>query len=316
MKDSCVCVTKCGGLVYMIVEFQNAQTAVIIVNYNGQLDTEECIKSLRKCSTEIGVVIIDNASYNSDFEKLKDKCKDCMLLRLKENLGFAGGNNYAIQHILSYDNIENLLFLNNDTVIQFNMIEELLNYLKEDIIISPKMLYYNSPDYIWYGGGHFNKYTGRAIHENINKKNWGDFEIRECSFTSGCCFMIKRETLKKIGLLNDSYFMYCEDSEFCLRAQMNNVRILYNPNAVLYHKVSKSTGGGDSAFCLYYMTRNRLRYITEYSNYFSFIAIVFTYLSRYIRIMQYWLHHKDKSKAIKMGIVDYRRKKTGKCSDF
>jgi GT2 family glycosyltransferase len=101
----------------------------------------------------------------------------------------------------------------------------------------------DNPDLIWYGGGHFNKITGRAIHDTVDSYNTVETEAKKCDFITGCCFMITKNNIEKIGLLDDSYFMYCEDTEYCLRMKKYNISIYYIPNTLLWHKVCESTGG-------------------------------------------------------------------------
>lgn len=98
--------------------------------------------------------------------------------------------------------------------------------------------------------------------------------------------MISSETLKKVGLLDERYFMYCEDTDFCIRLCQNKVKIKYIPSAKLWHKVSSSTGGSDSAFSTYYITRNRIAYLKKYGKFFHVTAYPFSLLTRYIRMGQ------------------------------
>lgn len=291
----------------MIVDIQNAKIGIVIVNYNGSSDTKECLDSLRNMTTPVGVIVVDNASSEDDYCQLKKISTDCMLIRSDSNLGFAGGNNIAIRYMVDLYNIETIMLLNNDTVVEPNIIKELNKYSKNNTIVVPKMLYYGKKDYIWYGGGNFNKITGRAIHDRMGEKNYNDCVVKECTFATGCALLMKKAVVTKIGLLDEKYFMYCEDSEFCLRAIENDIKIVYNPKAVLYHKVSKSTGGGESPFCLYYMTRNRLQYLKDHGSLFYPTAPIFTVLTRVIRIVQYIITDRQKSKAILKGLQDYKK---------
>jgi GT2 family glycosyltransferase len=141
-----------------------------------------------------------------------------------------------------------------------------------------------------------------------------DTTVKNCTFASGCCMMIKANTFKVVGLLDEDYFMYCEDTEFCIRLLKNGIRIKYIPTAKLWHKVSQSTGGSDSAFSTYYMTRNRLNYIKKYCNEFSWTAYPFSLLTRYIRMIT--CKDKKKKQAFRQGIHDHIKAVTGKVSPY
>ena len=138
--------------------------------------------------------------------------------------------------------------------------------------------------------------------------------IRKCTFVTGCCVMVKAETFRKVGLLEEDYFMYCEDTDFCIRLQQADIGITYVPAAKLCHKVSASTGGSESPFSTYYMTRNRLNYIKKYKDYFATEAYLFSLASREIRMLQ----SKDEAvkQAFKDGISDHRKGVSGRSGKY
>lgn len=281
--------------------------AIVLVNYNGFKDTIECIESIKANNFKnYKIIVVDNASFSDDAKIIKEKCNDIILIKSKENLGFSGGNNLGIKYALD-NKFDKILLLNNDTIIDADMIENLLKYSDDSTIVTPKMYYYDEKNVIWYGGGYINKFTGKANHYQINSEDQNDTDVKECTFATGCCIMIDSNIIEKCGYLSEEYFMYCEDTDYCLNLLKNNVKILYNPNAKLWHKVSKSTGGSLSEFSIYYMTRNRLIYLKKYKDYFYRTAYVYTILTRYIRMFQYWVKKDNKYKALKKGIVDYKK---------
>ena len=291
--------------------------AIILVNYNGLSDTIECIESI-KLSTfkNYKIIIIDNASTKDSFTDFEKKYSDeVIFIKSKENLGFAGANNVGIKYAID-NGYTHVMLLNNDTVIDPSLIDNLLMYSNDETIVTPKMYYYSNKNMIWYGGGEINKDTGKAIHEHIDESDNDEKNVKECTFTTGCCMMINVNIIKKIGMLSEEYFMYCEDTDYCLKALNNNIKILYNPNAKLWHKFSKSTGGSLSPFSVYYMTRNRFIYIKKYEEYFSKKAYWFTLFSRYVRIIQYWIRKDEIYKSIRKGIKDFNKKIVGKVDKY
>ena len=284
--------------------------AVILVNYNGLDDSLECIESIQRsdCSSEVTVIFVDNASKVDEASAIKDRFDDVVAIRNTENRGFSAGNNIGIKYALSA-NFEYIMLLNNDTIIEQQMITKLKVQCEKEVVTVPKMLYYTEPEKIWYGGGEINRWTGNAKHKRMNQVNESS-EEEFVTFATGCCMMFHSETLKKVGFLDESYFMYCEDIEYCIRLMKNEIKIKYIPSAKLWHKVSSSTGGERSPFNTYYITRNRLNYVKKYKNEFHRTAYPFSLLSRYIRL---WMESDNNvKKAFERGIADHKNGKVGK----
>ena len=182
-------------------------------------------------------------------------------LQLEDNLGFAAGNNKGIELALSIG-CTYVMLLNNDTVIAEDMIEELHSKSSSNTVTVPKMYYYNvngEKNIIWYAGGVL-KYKGAdGIHIGGGKRDSEEYSIeKKVTFATGCCMLVHKDILEKIGLLREEYFMYVEDTDYSIRLNQNNVDILYVPSAKLWHKVSSSSGGEMSKFIIYYVVRNRM----------------------------------------------------------
>ena len=284
---------------------ENKKVFAIIVNYNGLEDTIPCIDSLLDSSRKIEIVVVDNASRKNEGESIKKRYPDATVLNNTENLGFAGGNNIGIKYALS-KNADFCLLVNNDTVVEKRMVELLLENADPNTVTVPNMYYYDYPDELWYGGGVINRFTGVAKH--YRDKNFK----RKCTFATGCCIMIPKEVFGKVGLLNDTYFMYCEDTEYSIRLNERGIRIKSVPEAKLWHKVGRSCGGENSDFSVYYMNRNRLFYIKNNRRFFHFTAYPFTIFTRYIRIIQYRCSNNTKWRVIRKAIKDYKKGITGK----
>ena len=157
-----------------------------------------------------------------------------------------------------------------------------------------------------------NLLTLNVEHEYLNKKDPEDMAIRECDYATGCCIMIPASVFRKVGLLDERFFMYCEDSEFCLRLKKNGISINYVPTAKLWHKISQSTGGAESALTMYYITRNRILYLKDYKKEFAPTALAYTLVTRIIRMIQMTVKGKPEWKAFQKGIRDGLKGVTGK----
>lgn len=290
--------------------------AIILVNYNGMQDTIDCIQSIlnsKNMDFNFSIIVVDNNSKLDDLSSIERSYPSVIGIKNTENLGFSGANNIGIQYALK-QNYEYIMLLNNDTIVDENMIDILMKECVKNTIVAPLMLYYDDPNKIWYAGGKISRVTGNNYHLEMGKYIKDiSLEKKECTFITGCCMFAHSSTFETIGLLNDEYFMYCEDTEFCIRATLKKCKMIFVPDAKLWHKISSSSGGSFSPFSIYYCTRNRLKYVQEYKKYFYVSAFPFSYISRIIRMYQYWFKKDDiRYSAFQRGIEDFNKKRMGK----
>ena len=254
---------------------QSPKIAVILVNYTNYDVTLECINSLLKCNKEnVNIYVVENGSENESKEVLSksELLNEVELICLETNLGFAGGNNVAIKKALS-QGCEYIILLNSDTEVDTDFIVCLYKHADKENVVVPKIYYYSEKNTIWYAGGEINWKTGDTHHIGVGEKDIGQYDCkREVEFASGCCMMLHRDIVNKVGYLDESYFMYYEDTDYCARLKQNGIRITYIPEARIWHKIGKSTNGEYSKFTAYYMAKNRLKFVNRYSNQYLFLA--------------------------------------------
>lgn len=239
---------------------------IILVNYNTYSDTMECVNSLINIEySNYKIILIDNHSNDSD-TILHDEFlnKYCNVIVSEVNGGFSYGNNLGITFAMQY-NPDYLLLLNNDTIVKPDFLKNLVmtaehNY-RDCGLVSGKICYYSRPDCINFRGGMFNWESGQAYYVNVENITE---PVKKIEFATGCMWLIPRNTINKVGLLNEEFFMYSEDTDYCLRIIKNNLCIYYCDSAEIYHKISASSGES-SPFQQYYMQRNKLYIIKEYS---------------------------------------------------
>ncbi|MDD7255908.1 glycosyltransferase family 2 protein [Bullifex porci] len=278
---------------------------IIIVNYNGFLYTQECVNSLLKINySNYRIVIVDNYSTDNSYTLLVSaygRCGNIDIIRTPDNLGFAGGNNFGIKYAIS-KGAEFFLLLNNDTEVDPEFLNKMVCRIDDLTIISPIIYYYDYPSDVWYGAGHFNRM--KCISEN------GDYTKESfVNFATGCCELIPKSVIDKVGFMAEEYFMYYEDADYSLRAISNGIRILFTPEAKVYHKVGKSSGGEQSKFSIYYNNRNRLYLIK--SHHFGIICSIYTYVTRIIRLLLSILKNNN-DYIILRAYSDYKKGKMGK----
>ncbi len=302
------------------------KVSIIILNYKQTEDTIQCLDSVyRNNHRRFQVVVVDNDSQDDFSERLvkwaKENgkrvicCKDedmvfpekgfdqeLIFISNRENLGFAGGNNIGIRYSLECG-AEYIWLLNNDTVIEEDALFELIrsSLIDERIgLISSKIYVYSDRSKVQYDGSSLS-YSG--------KKDIKNDKLRIVKFAPACSLLIHRDVFKEIGLLEESYFLYFEDNDFCKRANEAGWMILYNPQSKVYHKGGTFIGKKwlKTPISAYYASRNFLYY-----NASAGISDCFKWLEN-----KYWQQLKkspDCLKAFVEGIKDFLIGKKGKVS--
>lgn len=289
---------------------------IVIVNYNGYKDTIECLKSLNNIYyNRYKIVVVDNNSTDKSYMNILKFIKEynhIILIKSLKNGGFSYGNNIGIKFALDND-ADYICLINNDTEVEKNFLCELINSMEldSDIGVSAgKIMYFNEPNKIWSAGGYISNLKSLGIHYGIDCEDIEKFnENKEVTFLTGCLQVIRREVFEKIGLYDESYFLYMEDVDFCLRVKNAGYKLMYIYKSKIYHKVSASTGGSNSPISLYYMTRNRMIFNDKLKN-TLFEKTVFKFFYK-LRIIAEIIRRKKKFKYVKEGIKDYKKKKYG-----
>lgn len=239
---------------------------VIILHWNKYEDTRDCVRLLlqnRIENAQTQLLVIDNGSSQQACNQLRQDFRDKIeLLRTDRNLGCAGGNNLGIQHALA-QGADLILLLNNDTTMSADFLSNFVNATErhpEADIFGCKIFYQQRPDRLWFAGGSINAWLGNTSHFGFNQPDNPKFQKeREVSFITGCAMLIRAVVFSKIGLLDESLFLYYEDVDFCQRAQRAGVKLLFTPQAALQHKVGAGVGQNLTPAYLYYQMRNRYR---------------------------------------------------------
>ena len=243
--------------------------SVILVNYNGSQDTISCIESVKESNNkDYRVIVVDNNSSDDSYDYLngmKEKF-GFLLLRARENRGFSAGNNLGIKKAIELGT-DYIWLLNNDTIITSTTIDELIqgfNFSSRCGATIGKILYERNRDVIWYAGGSIDLTTARTEHWKYNEKNTdGSIKKALVSFATGCSLFMSYNAFEKIGFLDEDYFLYEEDADYSIRFIETGVDMVYCPEAIIYHKVSSSTGIA-SPNTQFYMVRNKFLLIQKH----------------------------------------------------
>ena len=241
---------------------------VVTVTYNSAQVLDGFLSSLLgQSQRNFLLYVVDNASSDDTLERLaRYDDRRIVLIANRENVGVAHGNNQGIRAALE-TGCDSVLLINNDTEFGPDLLLSLCTGLRDyrcDMIV-PKIMYFDDSAKIWYAGGFFDRLKGYlGVHYGQDEKDQGQFdEVRRVDYSPTCCMLIKKEIFDCVGLMDEQYFIYFDDGDFCLRARKNASKLVYFPTAKLWHKVSSLTGGGQSDFAVRQLTRNHVYYIRK-----------------------------------------------------
>jgi GT2 family glycosyltransferase len=243
-----------------------AQVAIIVVTWNQRDLTLDCLASLQQQRyPNLETIVVDNGSTDGTADAVRAAYPGVVMIENGENLGFVGGNNAGLRYALQGDP-EYLMLLNNDTALDPEMVNDLLAVMQADPTIGiagPKMLYFDQPETIWCAGNRINWRTGDSLRLQAEQPDVAIQESpREVDFITGCAICLRREVIEQIGLLDSRFFIYYEETDWCVQARNRGWKILYVPQARLWHKVS-ATMGATSPATDYYMTRNAILFLAK-----------------------------------------------------
>ena len=236
--------------------------SIITVNYNQWEVTAQLLTSLQGIDyPNVDVFVVDNGSTNQEIDTLITRFPTVQFIKSKENLGFAGGNNLAVRQSRG----KYLLFLNNDTEVAPDFLQPLVDCLETNPnagMASPKIKFFHEENMIQYAGsGTMNPYTGRSFFLGNRQVDQGQFDQSALTpFVHGAAMLVSRNVLNITGLMDEHFFLYYEEFDWCARAYRDGFTAWYVAQSVVWHKESVSTGK-HSPMKLYYQTRNRLYFM-------------------------------------------------------
>jgi GT2 family glycosyltransferase len=247
----------------------NTSVFTIILNWNQFQMTLECLESLRLSDYPNNtILLVDNGSKDGSCVEIPVHFPEVIMLCQPENLGFCEGNNVGIRYAIQ-QGADYILLLNNDTVIASDMIRKLVDACEADSangMAGPTMFYHEQPERIAAAGSRVDYRSARFWHLRDGEENtsFNSAEVEEVDFIISCGVLVRRETIEKIGLLDNRYFINGDDIDWGLRAKAAGYQVLYVPEAKMWHKIS-ATMGQFSPATVYYMTRNSFLLFSTHS---------------------------------------------------
>ncbi len=297
----------------------NGSVAIIVLNWNNETDTIDCLRSLEKITyPNYKVFLVDNGSKEESVSLLRPFHKDkVVLIENGKNLGFSGGNNVGIRRALA-EGFTYVFLLNNDTVVAPDFLEKMVAVAGDNAqngIVGPKIYYYAEPQRIWYGGGLI-RWPKGGVHPGQGEIDAHPDESAplETGYVTGCALLIKARAIREIGGLDEDFFLYHEDTDWSVRARKAGYAIMYAPAAKVYHKVSRTASALGSPKILYYDTRNVLLLAKRHAplpmRAGAYIVSIARYGKQIIKIL-FAPSQREAARMIMRGIADFYKGRFG-----
>jgi GT2 family glycosyltransferase len=219
--------------------------AIVIVSHNTRSDLENCLRSLHQNPPRLTheIIVIDNASSDGSVDAVRSRWPGVRVVALDKNVGFASANNIGIRQSAS----ELVLLLNSDTLVAANAIDRLVAAMRElprAAVVGPRIVDAEGRPELSFGRMMSPLAEARqkllvrlASSARINRMT---SHIREVDWVSGACLLVRRRDAEAAGLLDERYFMYCEDVDFCAAIRRNGGKVYFTPASEIVHLRGRS----------------------------------------------------------------------------
>lgn len=238
----------------------------IIVNWNNPQYSIDTVNSLRLNNYKnLDIVIVDNGSTDNSINIIKDTDPSINIISIDRNIGYGSAINYAFK-TFDIETYDMMLALNNDVSFNTdyidNVVDTALKYGRSHIFGS-KIMYMDDKEKVWFLGGKIDFFGLIIKHNFIRRKNILLDSPFVTDYITGCSMLFYIDDFKKL-LFDESFGMYCEDVDICLRARSKGFKCIVDPSSVLYHMVSASYGGNWSLRKNFLKLLSRTKIISRY----------------------------------------------------
>lgn len=239
---------------------------IIILNTNRRDDTLACLASLAQTTyRNHKIIVLDNRSSDGSVEAIHSSFPTVQVIELQQNLGYAGNNNVGIQAALT-QGADWIFVLNEDTILAPDCLSQLIQLGTSDSrigIVGPMVYHHDEPNIIQSAGGRLGS-DWQAWHLGQNELDKGQFSVaHEVDWISGCAILVRRTVIEQVGMLDERFFYYWEETDWCARAKKSGWRIVHVPQARLWHK-GVQRDYQPSSSVTYYAVRNRFLMLAKH----------------------------------------------------
>jgi GT2 family glycosyltransferase len=254
---------------------------VIVLNWNGRFLLKACLKALSNLDYPLyEVLLVDNDSTDGSVDYVRRSFAHIAILQNDNNLGYAGGNNRALRAL----NADYAVLVNPDIIVSADFLSELILPMDADdsIGIAGCKLLYPDEQTIQHAGGFITHPQAMPAHEGMFEHDTGQYETsREVDYVTGAAIAIKGSALEKIGLLDEGFFMYFEEADWCARARAAEYRVVYLPRATAVHDESAIAVKGSYSYLQRFHT-GRWRYVLKHFDVGEILSTTFAAEERWL----------------------------------
>lgn len=267
--------------------------AVILLNYNHQDDTIKCIHALQKCKWGIDLkyFIVDNSPGTTKVQKFKKIKANILYYPQTKNNGFAKGINTGLKIALKAGS-DYFLIINPDVLVGSDFPLLLKNFKHDNVgIVAPAIRHIQNKKTMYGLDGYVDWKYAKATHYNTS--NLKTKSIIDAEFVTFACVILSRNTIKKVGFIDERYFMYCEDVDYCLSAKQKKLKILLDSSIVVDHRTSSSFSRPTQKLPISFVSQ--IKFINKWlpfsKSFVPYIYHIFGYMYLYLL----WTYHHAKN---------------------
>ena len=266
--------------------------SVVIVTKDRRQLTLDCLASVFAMTyPNLEVILVDNASSDGTVEAVGKRFPGVKVITAKKNLGLNGGKNLGQSQARG----DYLLFLDSDTLVDTNLVTELVRVAESDPrvgVVCPKMYYIEPKDVIWYAGAEVNLLTSRTKNIGCNEVDRGQYDQLRPTQFAPTAYLVTRKTADKLSGHDESLFMTYGDTDYGFRAKAAGFKVVFCPRACLWHRIKMEENitsiralGYNRPMRAYYFARNRVLFMKRHApplNFFVFLLVFLPLFTVYI----------------------------------
>ncbi len=293
----------------------NPKVAIIVLTWNQRDLVLRCLASLDKLDyPNYMIIVVDNGSCDKTAEAVRFAYPDVSVIQNLENLGFAEGNNVGIRHALN-EGADYVMLVNNDVIAECHAIATLVAAAIDHPdagFFGPMIYSLGDKRTILSAGGIFAD-LWKATHRGIGEPDCGRYDsLFEADYLSGCALLVSRKVIDAAGLLDDDFYLYNEDVDWCYRGKKLGFKALFVPNAKVWHPDTR-TRDESSPSITYYIARNALLFARKHQLKFQELRLLSSYVRTLLSwtIKPRWRYKRKQRDALVRAIADFLRSRVG-----
>lgn len=268
----------------------NPTVTIIVLSWNRCAQLLDCLASLARLDYPARrVLVVDNGSRDGAPDAVRTRYPDTALIANDRNLGFTGGNNLGLAEACRAGS-DYAWLLNDDAEVAPDTLRLLVDAAEAEpraAIVGPTVYFADRRDVVWSAGGAIDWQRGSTRMLGIGERDSGQFGAapRPVDFVTGCGLLVRLSAVAELGALDERFFAYYEETEWCVRVARAGRLVLHVPQAHMWHALTP-TGRAASPLVHYYMTRNRLLFLEATGA--GWRAWAHTLLLDYARTLMNW----------------------------